>query len=425
MLPIPNRRVIARSLLVFSLPSLVVACASPEVVVDEAEWQGSVETDGNVTTVRNVSGSVWGGDATMVEELSIGVDLGEGPYMFGQIAGIWGTSDRIYVADARPAAIRVFDSQGGHVMDIGRQGEGPGEFQLPNSVVVAGDGRIYAKDGMSNGKVYVYAPDGTPVDTLIGDPRLGSGWPLVLTRDGSVYTPVMGGTPDDEPRRSAMAIPGLDGMIGDPILVPTLGYESEGVRVNERARLNVPFAPRFSWAMSPSGAIVAGITSEYRFEIHHPDGSVTVVERDGDAIPVDPDEREWQRRSTVRGGRNFQEGWQWDGAEIPDTMPAWSTLKVDADGRVWVRRNGPRIRVEDCDPDPMEVVNGRPRPCWRSDAVYDVFGEDGRFLGAVSLPVASLNLRTAYISGTTVLAQYENEAGVGMVKRYRLVLPEG
>ena len=99
------------------------------------------------------------------------------------------------------------------------------------------------------------------------------------------------------------------------------------------------------------------------------------------------------------------------------------SLKVDADGRVWVRRNGLRTRIDDCDPDPLAVANGRPRSCWKYDAFYDVFGEDGRFLGAVRLPDSDLSLRNAFISGSTVVAAFEDDAGTGMVKRYRVLLP--
>jgi len=402
------------------------ACTDPEDGTGGSEqWRGTVETAGNVTTVRNINGSVWGGTATLVEELSIGVDVGEDPYMFGSIAGIWATDERIYVADYRVPAVRVFDHDGAYVMDIGREGQGPGEYQGPNSVVIGQDGRIYSKDGSPGGRVNVYTAEGESVDTLYGDVLLGSGWPLLPTRDGSVYTPVRG-NPDaqDEAMLSGMAIPGTEGIVGDIIVVPTLGHEFEGVYVNERMTMNVPFAPHHTWAMSPSGAIVAGITGEYRFEIHGPGNQVTVVEKEWDPIPVDPDEAEWQRRATIRSGRNFEEAWNWDGAEMPRWMPAWSGLDIDAGGRIWIRRRGPKHRIDDCDPDPLEVVSGRPRSCWVSDVtVFEVFDEEGKFLGAVEVPPEVAAAYTFFIRDDMFIAGIEDEAGTPMVKRYRIVKP--
>ena len=137
----------ARAIAVFAL--MTAACGGDRANTPAAGqfWEGTVETNGDVTTVRTISGSVWGGTATLVEEASIGVDVGEEPYMFGAIAGLWATDQRIYVADFDIPAVRVYDLDGNFIMDVGGEGEGPGEFRNPNSVVVGGDGHIYVKEG--------------------------------------------------------------------------------------------------------------------------------------------------------------------------------------------------------------------------------------------------------------------------------------
>ena len=77
-----------------------VACGPQESPTDtDGTWVGTITTEGNVTTVVNESGSVWGGTATLVEDLSIGVDEGEEPYMFGSVVSVWGTGEQIYVVD--------------------------------------------------------------------------------------------------------------------------------------------------------------------------------------------------------------------------------------------------------------------------------------------------------------------------------------
>ncbi len=55
----------------------MVACGPQESSPDTNDsWVGTVTTEGNVTTVINESGSLWGGTATLVEEASIGVESG-------------------------------------------------------------------------------------------------------------------------------------------------------------------------------------------------------------------------------------------------------------------------------------------------------------------------------------------------------------
>ena len=53
------------------------------------------------------------------------------------------------------------------------------------------------------------------------------------------------------------------------------------------------------------------------------------------------------------------------------------------------------------------------------------FATDGRFLGELEVP-REVNLRFAlpWVSGDTVIANYYDESGVIMVKRYRLVPPD-
>ena len=53
--------------------------------------------------------------------------------------------------------------------------------------------------------------------------------------------------------------------------------------------------------------------------------------------------------------------------------------------------------------------------------MYDVFRVDGRFMGTVANPPNSV--RTPVFRGDHIISYVEDEAGLGMVKCYRLVLP--
>ncbi len=72
---------------------------------------------------------------------------------------------RIYAVDIGGVAsdqhrVRVFDATSGeHVMDIGRRGNGPGEFNLPRDLAIGLDGRLYVVDG-GNFRVVMFDREG-------------------------------------------------------------------------------------------------------------------------------------------------------------------------------------------------------------------------------------------------------------------------
>lgn len=66
-----------------------------------------------------------------------------------------------------------------------------------------------------------------------------------------------------------------DDEAGEPILRPELSSEDWSLTArteNMTLGMSVPFAPGTVWTVTPSGAIVAGFSDEYSFEIRYPDG---------------------------------------------------------------------------------------------------------------------------------------------------------
>lgn len=73
--------------------------------------------------------------------------------------------ERVYVVDiggvtSENHRVRVYDAKkGDHLFDIGKRGNGPGEFNLPRDVAVGKDGRLYVVDG-GNFRVQIFDHDG-------------------------------------------------------------------------------------------------------------------------------------------------------------------------------------------------------------------------------------------------------------------------
>jgi len=90
-----------------------------------------------------------------------------GPKFFDRLSSVTvdPSGERIYVVDIGGVGsdqhrIRVFDARSGqHLLDIGRRGSGPGEFNLPRDVAVGKDGQLYVVDG-GNFRVQIFDRQG-------------------------------------------------------------------------------------------------------------------------------------------------------------------------------------------------------------------------------------------------------------------------
>ena len=84
--------------------------------------------------VRTEAGSVWGEPRELVAEVTFGVLDGPDHYMFGSLAApAVGLDQRIYLLDEQVPAVRMFAEDGSFLRNVGRIGEGPGEYEEPDA----------------------------------------------------------------------------------------------------------------------------------------------------------------------------------------------------------------------------------------------------------------------------------------------------
>jgi hypothetical protein len=421
-----GRRICARRFLTITAAFLalaVIACGSPSNDAPSGSgWVGTISTEGNVTTVVNESGSVWGGTARLVEEASIGLEVGADEYMFGEITALHATEDAIYVLDTSAEKVRVYDLAGNHLRSFGRAGQGPGELgQFAFGVSVGPDGRVYVDD-LWNRRINIYSREGEAIDEIplssqVQGGRLG----LVLAEGGGVWVQVRVVDADGQSSRTGVRVHTVDGPVGEPILVPEIEYDRHVIRANGRDIEEVPFAATATWTLAYDESLIVGASDRYRFRIIHPDGRTTVVERFWDPVPVTAEEAGFWRRATLAAFRPAD--LSWNGENIPDHKPAYFRFQPAASGEIWLMRHGP-LPPGTCTLEPEQVVEARDPGdylrCMYGEIIWDVFDRDGRYLGNVEgLPVVS----RPFINGDTVVAVALDDAGTVMVKRYRLVLP--
>jgi hypothetical protein len=111
-------------------------------------WQGTVETVNGVQVVHNPKIPIYPqGALELHEDLSIGAAEGSEEYMFVRLRGLAvDGKGEIFSLDQRKPRVDVFASDGRHLRSMGRQGQGPGEFQSPFYIALAPAGELLVGD---------------------------------------------------------------------------------------------------------------------------------------------------------------------------------------------------------------------------------------------------------------------------------------
>ena len=113
----------------------LAACESNPRTEGQAEgWQGTTVEEGSVLMVRTISGSVWNSEGRLIEETAIGTETRGENDLLGEVVGLDATADRIWILDRDYYTVRIYDRAGNHLMNIGRQGRGPGELSSPTDL---------------------------------------------------------------------------------------------------------------------------------------------------------------------------------------------------------------------------------------------------------------------------------------------------
>ncbi|MCY4573275.1 MAG: 6-bladed beta-propeller [Gemmatimonadetes bacterium] len=380
-----------------------------------------VETIGDTTVVRTLSGSVWDGEATLVPEISVGELDGPEELLFGNVRSIAVDEDRsVYVFDDQAQEVRVFDSAGEYVETLGGRGEGPGEFSRAEAIALLPDGRLVVRDP-GNTALKVFVPGTNQTERWRYDVGgLYSVSPLYTDMSGRTFLDTRDLSSDDFVMH--IIVFGPDGTQIDTLPEPSTTYEPPVVtaeRGGSSISYAVPFSPQLYWAVHPSGHFLTGLSSDYRIDLARDDG-VLRIERAADPAPVHDDERASEREIVAREMQEFYPGWSWNGPPIPEHKPFFRDLVPGRDGRIWVRMWTEAHAVENEDYDPEDPISAP--VSWREPVRFDVFEPDGTYLGAVSAPENFSTYPDPVFDGDYVWAVTRDELGVERVVRFRVVV---
>ena len=344
--------------------------------------------------VRSTAPPVWGENPRLIEEVRIGKLDGAEEYLFGRIAGVAvGRDGMIHVADDQVPIIRSYDAQGRFVRNIGRKGGGPGEYEAIGGMRTLADGRLALWDNR-NRRITVYGSAGELVDSYRVVSGLFAADIFQVDTAGRFYVRTMLGDLHAGSREGGWIRVSPRGQVMDTIRIPSDPARSESFVLSTASGYDRPFVRDLVTTMSSLGYLITGRNDTYGFDLHRPDAPPLRIERPAPVVPVGRAERaEWlawadffERRlanPSSSDPRVISPAPRRVSYTIPDTKPAFSDLRTDSQGRIWVRRYVAAVS----NPGPERAAGDqRPRRVWREPPTFDVFEPAGRFLGTVTLP---------------------------------------
>lgn len=315
---------------------------------------------------------------------------------------------RIYVADQKPVVIKVFDTAGVLARTIGREGAGPGEFQV---AFIALNGPNLVVQDPSQSRASVFDTSGSFVRSWTSSCCIWGD--IAVDTAGRISIPTMV-TPDSgKPRRGqAYSRYRVDGGLIDTLFVPERSEEGKvwrftrgpSTRPTGMMMMSVPYAASMTSSQHPAGGFVRGWTGEYRI-VRSPLGedSSMVMTRPWTADPIPEAMRLAQVEQAVRNAKDMVgEAAAREAArlsDIPTLAPAYQSLRVDLDGNVWARR----------------LVGSD-----STRTLYDVFAPDGAWLGPVVVPVALPRWGALFFGHGVIYSAVEDADGRPAIVRLEL-----
>jgi len=359
---------------------------------------------------------------------------------FSQLAAIRELRDgRVIATDVRDKVVQLIDLRTGNAVKVGREGQGPGEYALPQTLVALPGDTTALYDPL-NTRYVIILPDGkpggefrleeapTPGPGGRGGMRLGGANPRGTDTRGRIFY---------EGRALSFSDQGAP-MVADtaPILrydratkksdtlawvhLPPNNVRVSGGRGNTMVMMGgQPFAPRDEWAPLPDGGVAIARVADYHVDLFAANGTRRASGPPVRFTPIavtEADKEEYRnaRKSaigmTVRvDGANVTRGAGPVGnaPQIPE--PEWPATKPPfvSQGALpgaWARPNG-------------ELWVLRSRRAGDQTPVYDVFDGNGRMIGRVQFPVRT---RLIGFGNATVYAVRVDEDDLQYLQRYRL-----
>jgi len=306
------------------------------------------------------------------EDLSIATKEGETKYTFASITAIRADEEgNIYVLDGKEATVNVFDKSGKRLRNIGRRGQGPGEFDMPMGLQII------------SGRILIVASMG----------RLS-----FLSLQGDFQRQITNTTMDPIPRLDSRGnIIARTQVGGEKMTEELVKFDSDfkplfKITHLDRGRMlpgmkRNPFPPGIYYSVMTDDYIIWGINTNYALTIVDRNGNIKrKIIKDYDPIKITDEDKQSiikQRQGSRVAATQY---------EFPDSYPPFRDMHTDDENRIFVgthelNREGHRN--------------------------YDVFDAEGRYITKIAFIATPLFWKKGKL-----YCVKENEEGFQVVKRY-------
>ncbi len=261
-----------------------------------------------------------------------------------------GDDGTLVVSETGPAVVHVYGPDGAFVRDIGREGDGPGEFRAP-FIGIRGD-TLVVQDPRTSRATTFRLGDGSVVATR---PTVCCYYsPIGIDADGEAVARMMS-LGDSTPSGQGFVRFPIGGTTAESLVVHEHPDPKDAPRwtigdgKQMMMMMAVPMQPRSWHAFAPSGEFVTGWAGEYRlWRTRNGRDTLRVFGRPWTARAVTDEERsrivETRVTEMLGNGMGLKEEQlrkSMDPAAIPATRPAFEGVWADGQGRTWVRLSSP------------------------------------------------------------------------------------
>lgn len=351
------------------IPSILFLSCSQQ----KSDWQGSIEVVDGVTIVKNPAEPVHGEFTFDLEEnLVIGGQVDDDNYYFPRrVALSVDDQGNIYVLDTGNFRVQKYDSSGLHLLSIGRQGQGPGEFQYASDLSVDTEGNLRILDSDARA-IKVFTKDGQYLRTLkimtFIQPQ------LFISQEGFIFGWRDDYRPPDGPKVSILKLR------PEKSEIETVAEFQGELKSNQPWFAIHWYTTRLAMCPLNSTAFCYGHSSEYKIYVADGNGeTIRIIEKYEEPTPITRAEKD----ATVKDGIYAMIGRSQlpedgEGVVFPSHRPYFGRMFADDRGRLYVSRH-PSILNKD---GPKE---------------FDVFSEGGSYLYRTKLPYFPALIKAGFL----------------------------
>lgn len=349
------------------------------------EWKGKIETENGVKVIKNPSEPLYGEIELEIEEdLVLGSEKDDN-YLFYRVWDI-AVNDRgdIYVLDSGKYRIQKYDNDGRYLQTIGRQGQGPGEFERPVGLYRDKKGNIYV---LGFPKIHLFNPNGEFVKSLVPQ-----GFVTDFVPDGKGNIITTSYVRADRIRNFGVLVMNPDGEISKKIA------EFPGIPVIKGGwTLAHDYTPLLRIAAVGDKGFVYGYPLEYKlYRTNWSGKNILIVEKDEPYQALSRGERDKiinERLERVKWPKNIVE----EALNLPKHRPFFNGILVDDEERIFVKKR-------------KSILDES------KEEEFDIFSPEGLYLYSTKISFTPMTIKAGYLYYTT----YSEHTGETKVIRYRI-----